>query len=89
MDITQISAPALLTLLHVLDPKHEDEKLNQARFGLGLAHPTFVGMVFNRGSLDLILDMSSPVPSIRVRGIPIASLLATVTSDVLSSLKPE
>ena len=77
MDITEIGGSQLITMMRALDPKGKDEKINRACSALGLAYPTFVGMSFNSGLMDMNIDMSLPAPSMNLRGIPIAGSIAS------------
>lgn len=77
MDITEIGGSQLITMMRALDPKGKDEKVNRACAALGLAYPTFVGMSFNSGLMDMNIDMSLPAPSMNLRGIPIAGSIAS------------
>ena len=86
IDITEIGGSQLVTLMRALDPKGKDEKINRAAAALGIAYPTFVGMMFNNGQLDMKIDMSLPAPSMTIRGIPIAGSVASTFAPVRSLL---
>ena len=77
MDINEIGGAQLITMMRALDPKGKDEKISRACSALGLAYPTFVGMTFNSGLMDMKIDMSLPAPSMTLRGIPIAGSVAS------------
>jgi hypothetical protein len=86
IDITEIGGSQLVTLMRALDPKGKDEKINRAATALGIAYPTFVGMVFNNGQLDMKVDMSLPAPSMTIRGIPIAGSIASTFAPMRTLL---
>jgi hypothetical protein len=87
MDVTEIGGSQLITMMRALDPKGKDEKINRACSALGLAYPTFVGMSFNSGLMDMNIDMSLPAPSMNLRGIPIAGSVASSFAPMKAMLE--
>jgi hypothetical protein len=85
VDITEIGASQLITLINVLDPKYEDDRMNLARSALGVGYPTFVQMAFDNGYMDLGMELSVLGISQRfdVREIPISSLVSSATEDIV------
>ena len=85
IDITEIGASQLLTLINVLDPKYEDDKMNMTRSALGVGYPSFVEMSFQQGYMDMGVDLVLLGVSQRynVRGIPISTLVSSATADMV------
>lgn len=85
VDVTEIGGPQLITLVNVLDPNYEDEKLNKVRSLLQVGYPTSVELVFNQGYLDMGIGLS--LLGVRqyesLRGIPVSSLISQATSEVV------
>lgn len=76
IDVTEIGKTQLLQMLDILDPKQEDPKINQARSGLRIAHPTYIGLSFQRGLMDMVIKLDSGISSeIAIEGIPLTSFL--------------
>jgi hypothetical protein len=83
VDITEIGRTQLLTLINVLDPRYEDDKMNMTRKALGIGFPTLVQMAIQKGYLDLGMDLNLLGTGQRfdVRGIPISSFVTAATAD--------
>lgn len=83
IDITEIGASQLLTLINVLDPKYEDDRMNKTRSALGLGYPTFVQMSFDNGYMNLGMELAvlGLRQRIDVREIPISTMVSAATSD--------
>ncbi len=88
VDITKIGSDQLITLINILDPTFEDDGLNQARFGLKLAYPKYVGLKMGQGLLDMSIDLAGGLSKrIDVKGIPLTSMISAATGDVNQQLK--
>lgn len=85
MDITEIGPSQLITLINVLDPQYEDERMNMSRAALGVGYPSFVEIAFQKGYVDLGVDLVVLGLSRRyfIRGVPISKLVANATSDLV------
>ncbi len=85
MDITEIGGSQLVTLINVLDPKYENDKMNMTRSALGVGYPTFVEMSFQKGYLDLGMNLRLLGINQRfdVWGIPLSTLVSSATSDIV------
>ncbi len=84
MDITEVGGQQLVTLISLLDPLYEDENMNRMRTALGLGYPTEVEMAFQKGYLDLGVQMIVLGVNKRfdVRGIPIFGWISSSTADL-------
>jgi hypothetical protein len=89
VDITEIGASQLITLINVLDPKYEDDKMNMTRSALGVGAPKFVQMAFDNGYMDLGVEMDLLGLSQRfdVREIPISTFISAATADIVKKTK--
>lgn len=89
LDITEIGGPQLISMINVLDPLYEDEKLNNVRSLLQVGYPTAVELAFADGYMDMQVALSVLGVSQRqsVRGIPISSLLSNATADLMKQTK--
>lgn len=89
MDVTQVARPQLLTLLNVLDPLYEDEKLNKIRALMEVGYPTSVNMGFHEGALDLEIDLKALGLSThqRLNGISIQTILDKVIKTQLKTIE--
>jgi hypothetical protein len=89
VDITEIGGSQLSTLLNVLDPGYEDEKLNKVRSLLQVGYPTSVGLALSEGYLDMDINLLlfgiSKHESLY--GIPVSSLVSQATSEVVKQTK--
>jgi hypothetical protein len=85
VDVTEIGAAQLLTLVNVLDPKYEDDKMNLVRSALGVGAPTFVEMSFQNGYMDLgvDLDVLGLTKHFDVRGIPFSTFVSSATAGIV------
>ena len=85
IDVTEIGSAQLLALINVLDPNYEDEKFNKLRTALQLGAPTSVGLSFNEGfmNMDVGLSILGINQNQSLRGIPISSLLAKGTKEIV------
>lgn len=83
VDITEIGGSQLITLINAFDPKYENDKMNMARSALGLGAPTFVEMSFQKGYMDMGMDLAVLGVTQRydVRGIPLSSLVSSATEE--------
>ena len=84
VDVTEIGGPQLVSLINVLDPLYEDEKLNKARSLLAVGYPTGVELAFAKGYLDMDIDLSALGLKQRqsLRGLPLASFLTKASAEV-------
>ena len=89
VDITEIGGSQLITLINVLDPKYEDDKMNMARTALGVGAPTFVEMSFQKGYMDMGMDLSVLGVTQRydVRGIPLSTMVASATEELVKEVR--
>ena len=85
VDITEIGGSQLITLINAFDPKYENDKMNMARSALGLGAPTFVEMSFQKGYMDMGMDLAVLGVTQRydVRGIPLSSMVSSATEGFL------
>ena len=87
IDITQIGSAQMITLINVLDPQFQDDKMNKLRSLLELGYPTAVAMNFNQGYLDL--DVALNVLGISqdesLRSIPLSGFLLKPTAEIVSA----
>lgn len=83
IDLTEIGRSQMITLINMMDPRYENEKMNQARFGLSLAAPSFIQMSFQQGYMDMGFQLSSPIrQEFMIRGIPVSSWLSSAKDDI-------
>ena len=77
VDITEVASPQLFTLINIIDQNSENEKLNKVRGLLQYGYPTYVGMGFNEGYLDLDIDIHSLGINTRqgITGVSIQSII--------------
>jgi hypothetical protein len=90
-DITEIGATQLVTLINAMDPSFENEKLNLARTALSLGYPTFVSARFERGYMDLAIDLRvvGTHQHFDVRGVPLSTFLASAFANARSTFSME
>jgi hypothetical protein len=85
VDITEIGASQLITLINAMDPHFENEKANRARLALNVAAPSFVQMDFQNGYMDL--DIRIRGINLPVRGLSISPWTTGATADLVKSLQ--
>ena len=87
IDITQIGSAQLITLINVLDPQFQDDKMNKMRSLLELGYPTAVAMNFNQGYLDLnvALNVLGISQDESLRSIPLSGFLLKPTAEIVSA----
>ncbi|MGK5083391.1 hypothetical protein WDW37_08790 [Bdellovibrionota bacterium FG-1] len=83
LDITEIGGAQLITLINVLDPKYENEKMNTLRSALGVGYPTFVALAFQKGYMDMSVELAvlGISKGVEVRGIPLSGFVSSATAD--------
>lgn len=91
VDITEIGAAQLVTLINAMDPTFENEKLNTARTALSLGYPTFVGAKLERGYMDLSIDLRllGTAHHFDVPGVPLSTFLASAFADARTDFAKE
>jgi hypothetical protein len=83
MDITEIGQRQLLTMINILDPNYVNEQMNRARFALGIAYPSRVEMAFQKGYLDMNVQMKGLISQrIDVHGIPVNAWVSGAASEI-------
>lgn len=83
IDITQIGADQLITLINALDPNYEDNQLNKIRKALAIANPTLIELELKQGFMNLHLKLSGAVSmNFDVRSIPISHFVASTLSEI-------
>lgn len=86
VDITDISRVQLLQILDVIDPAHEDNQLAQLRSALRLSHPQRVTIVMRHSLMDMAVKLAGLGAPVRVRGLPLSSLLQRFAGEYLRRL---
>jgi hypothetical protein len=88
VDITEIGRDQLITMMYMIDPQYSNEQLNRARFALGIAYPSMVGMYFQKGYLDMFVKLGGvTTQEFYLRGIPVASQVSSKTADLIKKSK--
>ena len=87
IDVTQIGSAQMITMINLLDPQFQDDKLNKMRTLLTIGYPTAVAMNFNQGYLDLDIDLNALGVSSHqaLRSIPLTGFLLKPTSEIISA----
>ncbi len=87
IDVTQIGSAQMLTLVNVLDPQFQDDKMNKLRRLLEAGYPTAVAFNFNQGYLDLDLDLVALGVSVHeaLYSIPLSGFLLKPTAEIISA----
>ncbi len=87
IDVTQIGSAQMITLINLLDPQFQDDKMNKMRVLLEVGYPTAVAMNFRQGYLDLDLDLNAfgIANHQALRSIPISGFLLKPTADIISA----
>ncbi len=82
IDITEIGGSQLITLINLVDPSYQDEKMNRIRGVLGIAYPTAVAVALADGYMDMDIDLKALGMSPResLRGVPISNLFLRKTN---------
>jgi hypothetical protein len=86
IDITEIGSAQMLTLINVLDPRFEDDKMNKLRQVLEVGYPTGVAMAFNQGYLDMDIDLKAlGIPEREsIHSIPLSGFLMKPAAEIVS-----
>ena len=87
IDVTQIGSAQMITLINLLDPQFQDDKMNKMRTLLEVGYPTAVAMNFNQGFLDLDLDLTALGINQHqaLRSIPLSGFLLKPTAEIVSA----
>lgn len=87
VDVTEIGRTQLLQVLDALDPSREDAKLNQARTGLAVGSPRYLGLGFQQGLMDMDIQFEAAlVPNMSIVGIPLTSFIEANLSPFKKTL---
>ena len=83
IDITQIGSMQVMNLVNIIDPNHEDDKINQLRSMLSITAPTSINIELERGLMDLSASFTNiPLP-IKIKGLEITPHIQAALADYL------
>ncbi len=84
IDFTELGRHQLATLINTVDPTYENEKMNQARFALSIASPSWIQMSFQKGYMDLGFRIGGSVgQDFYLRGIPITAWISEASANIV------
>lgn len=83
VDITRMSGDQLITMINVLDPEYENKDFNLVRKALEYGYPTYVGLEFTNGFLNMDMRINGIAP-IGLRGLSVSSLITSQINEILS-----
>lgn len=86
VDITDISRVQLLQIMDVIDPGHEDNQLAQLRSALRFSYPQRVTIIMRHSLMDMAVKLAGLGAPVRVRGLPLSSLLQRFVGDYIRML---
>jgi hypothetical protein len=88
VDITEIGQKQLMTMINIMDPQRVNEQMNRTRFALGIAYPTRVEMSFQKGYLDMGVQMEGALSQeFNIRGIPMTAWVSDASVDFVKRRK--
>jgi len=87
VDITEIGSAQMITMVNLLDPQFQDDKMNKMRSLLEVGYPTSVALNFNQGYLDIDLELTALGISQHesIRSIPLSGFLLKPTVEIVSA----
>ncbi len=88
IDVTEMGRNQLITLINAMDPSFENEQMNNARFALGFAYPSFIQMSFQQGYMDMGFRLQGALNrEFMFRGIPIYSWISGAKAEMIKTSK--
>ncbi len=87
IDVTELGATQLQSMINVLDPEYQDVKMNKVRKLLQVGYPTSLGLSFAEGFMDMKIGLSvlGVQQDENIREIPIAPLLSGATGELIKT----